>query len=56
MDDKRTLLGDRRQNKDIPRVPFKGSNGATLWECRRKIPDRRIGDIEAERLDGFVFW
>ena len=56
MDDKRALLGDRRQNKDIPRVPFKDSNGATIKECRRKTPDRRIGNIQGERLSGFVFW
>jgi hypothetical protein len=30
MDDKRTQLGNRRQNQDIPKVPFKDSNGATI--------------------------
>ena len=56
MDDKRTQLGDRRQNKDMPGVPFKDSNGATIKECRRKIPDRRIGNIKAERLSDALFW
>ena len=56
MGDKRTELGDRRQNSGVPRVPFKDSNGATIKECRRKIPDRRIGNIEAERLSGALFW
>jgi hypothetical protein len=36
MDDRRTQLGD------MPRVPFKDSNGATINECRRKISDRRF--------------
>ena len=50
MDDKRTQFGDRRQSKDMPRVPFKDSNGATINECRRKIPDRRITTCMAREL------
>lgn len=50
MDDRRTQLGDRRQNKDMPRVPFKDSNAATINECRRKIPDRRITACMAREL------
>ena len=56
MDDQRTRHNDRRQNKKMPRVPFKDSKGITIRECRRKIPDRRIGNIEAERLSGSLFW
>ena len=56
MDDMRTQPGDRRQNKDMPRVPFKDSNRVTIKECRRKTPDRRIGNIEAEWLSDAVFW
>ena len=54
MDDQRVRLCDRRQNKDKLRVPFKDSIGATIWKCRRKIPDRRIGNIEAELISGVV--
>jgi hypothetical protein len=42
---------DRRQNEGMPRVPFKDSNGETIKECRRKIPDRRIGNIQVEWID-----
>ena len=54
MDDQRARICDRRQNKDKPRVPFKDSKGATIRKCRRKIPDRRIGNIEAELISGVV--
>jgi hypothetical protein len=56
MDDKRTQHDDRRQNNAIPGTPFKDSNGTIIKECRRKIPDRRIGNIEAEWLSGALFW
>jgi hypothetical protein len=56
MDDQRTRQGDRRQNKNMPEVPFKDSNGVTIWECRRKTPDRRIGNIEAEKRSDALFW
>lgn len=39
---KRSESAKRRQRKNMPRVPFKDSMGATIKECRRKIPDRRI--------------
>jgi hypothetical protein len=48
MKNKRFQFGDRRQTNDMPRVPFKDSNGATIKECRRKITDRRIYNIQAE--------
>ena len=39
---KRSKFSKRRQRENMPRVPFKDSMGATINECRRKIPDRRI--------------
>ena len=39
--EKRSEFNNRRHNVDMPRTPFKDSNGATIKECRRKIPDRR---------------
>ena len=51
MGNKRFQFGDRRENNDMPKVPFKDSNGVTIRECRRKIPDRRINNIQAEWID-----
>ena len=46
MRNRRLQIRDRRQNNDMPKVPFKDSNGATITECRRKIPDRRRGKVQ----------
>ena len=54
MGNKRFQFGDRRQNDVMPRVPFKDSNGTTIKECRRKIPDRRINNIQAEWINEVV--
>ena len=54
MRNKRLLLDDRRQNNAMPRVPFKDSNGTTITESRRKIPDRRINNIQTEWIDETV--
>jgi hypothetical protein len=54
MRDKRVQIDDRRQGETMPRVPFKDSNGVTVRECRRKTPDRRIGNIQAEWIDEIV--
>jgi hypothetical protein len=54
MTNKRHQIGDRRVNKDMPRPPFKDSHGATIMESRRKTPDRRIGNIQAEWVDEVV--
>lgn len=51
---KRFRRGDRRQNADMPKVPFKDSNGATTRGCRRASLDRRMGNIEAEWIDEIV--
>ena len=54
MGSKRFQFGDRRQNDVMPGIPFKDSNGATIKECRRKIPDRRINNIQAEWINEVV--
>jgi hypothetical protein len=54
MKNKRFQFGDRRYNNDMPRVPFKDSHGATINECRRKIPDRRRDNIQGERVPDIV--
>jgi hypothetical protein len=54
MTNKRFQFGDRRQNNDMPRVPFKDSNGATINECRRKIPDRRTYNLHAEWIPEII--
>lgn len=51
MRNKRVRLTDRRQGKQMPRVPFKDSDGATIMESRRKIPDRRAGNIQLNWTD-----
>ena len=48
---RRIRLNDRRQNNVMPNVPFKDSNGATIKESRRKIPDRRLHNIDAKWID-----
>ena len=54
MRNKRFQFGDRRQNEDMPAVPFKDSNGATIKECRRKIPGRRMIKIQGKWIDELV--
>jgi hypothetical protein len=49
MRNRRLQVSDRRENNDMPKVPFKDGNGATIMVCRRKIPDRRIGTAHTER-------
>jgi len=51
MSNKRSKFGDRRQSEDMPTVPFTDSNGATIKECRRKIPGRRMIKIQGEWVD-----
>jgi hypothetical protein len=54
MKDNRLRNEDRRQNNVMPSFPFKDSSGATIRGCRRKIPERRINNIQAERIDEIV--
>jgi hypothetical protein len=39
---------DRRRGVNMPAVPFRDSNGLTIREDRRKTPDRRLNNIQAE--------
>ncbi len=39
---------DRRRTASIPEVPFRDSKGLTIHEDRRKTPDRRLNNIQAE--------
>jgi hypothetical protein len=48
MRNRRLRVSDRRLSNELPKVPFKDSNGATITECRRKIPDRRRGIMHTE--------
>jgi len=42
---------DRRRGTNMPAVPFRDSNGLTIHEDRRKTPDRRLNNIQAEWVD-----
>ena len=50
MRNRRLQFDDRRHKVAMPRVPFKDSNGATITESRRKIPDRRINNIHTGQV------
>jgi hypothetical protein len=39
---------DRRRAASRPAVPFRDSKGLTVVEDRRKTPDRRLNNIQAE--------
>ena len=54
MRNKRSEFSNRRQEYVMPRTPFKDSNGATIKDCRRKIPDRRINNIQTEWISEIV--
>lgn len=54
MDNKRLQPGDRQEDKDMHRFPFRDSNGTSIKACRRTVPDRRIGNIQAEWIDEVV--
>jgi hypothetical protein len=51
MINKRSEFGDRRQNGEMPIVPFKDSHGVIIKECRRKISGRRMNNIQGEWID-----
>ena len=50
----RFQFGDRRETYNMPRVPFKDSNGKLILESRRRIPDRRLDNIHAEWINEIV--
>jgi hypothetical protein len=54
MENKRFQFGDRRQNGEMPRFPFKDSGGVIIKECRRKPPGRRINNLQGEWIDELV--
>ena len=54
MMNKRFQFGERRENADMPKVPFKDSSGATVKKCRRKMPGRRMNRIQGEWIDELV--
>ena len=47
--------GNRRQFSGMQQVPFEDSNGVTIRECRRRVPDRRIDRVRAERINEAMF-
>jgi hypothetical protein len=52
MKEKKSRYGSRRQGSHMPIIPFKDSNGMTIWGCRRKLCDRRADNppsVRAER-------
>jgi hypothetical protein len=48
MDNRRFHFMDRRQDRAMPKVPFKDSDGATIRANRRKISNRRLDDVNVE--------
>jgi hypothetical protein len=46
MENRRLQFMDRRQNKEILKVPFKDCNGATITGNRREITNRRLDVID----------
>ena len=53
MRNKRLRVRDRRK-EDIPKVIFQEGNGLKVNESRRKLPDRRTGNIVVEWIDEIV--
>ncbi|MGD8629288.1 MAG: hypothetical protein PVG72_01010 [Gammaproteobacteria bacterium] len=49
--DKNFHASDRRRAGSMPAVPFTDSSGLTIQEDRRKQPDRRLNNIQAELVD-----
>ena len=54
MRNKRFQFLDRRENNDMPKVPFTDSDGRTINECRRRIPGRRMVKIQGKWIDELV--
>jgi len=54
MRNNRYQSADRRQTNVMPHLPFKDSDGATVRECRRKLPDRRINNVHGEWIEEIV--
>jgi hypothetical protein len=52
--DRRVRFEDRRHGIDIPKTPLKDNYSVTIMGDRRKTPDRRINNIEAEWVEEWV--
>lgn len=50
--DERRTLDDRRKSDDAPPFPFFDSEQTLVRENRRRMPDRRINNIEIDSNDG----
>lgn len=49
LNDRRVGVVDRRQEpRRLAGVPFKDSNGVTVRDERRFMPERRAGNVEGE--------
>jgi len=46
MENRRFNFCDRRQRKDMPKIPFRDNRGVTNRENRRSISNRRMDDYE----------
>ena len=40
--------GDRRKDENTRAMPFRDGSGTVIREDRRKLPDRRLNNIQAE--------
>jgi len=54
VENRRFQFIDRRDDREMPKVPFKDSNGAIIKENRRRISNRRLDDIPLDYFDRFV--
>jgi hypothetical protein len=51
MNDKRIRPDDRRNSLETPEFPFHDSHGELIEHDRRRVPDRRINNIEVEEIE-----
>jgi len=49
--ERRVRTADRRWQNASPACPFRDSNGFRVMNDRRKLPDRRIGNIQVEWVE-----
>ena len=50
---KRFQISDKRQDREMPKIPLKDRNGVAIKECCRKTPNRRLGS-SVESIDAVV--
>jgi len=51
MTDKRIRPDDRRNSLETPEFPLQDSHGELIKQDRRKMPDRRLNNIEVEEIE-----